>query len=74
MDGPNKTKQKKKNSLFFPSNFVLLNFKRTNLKERTKHAYIRTNGFFWPKSDLKERLTNFERMLFNQMTYPERVV
>jgi hypothetical protein len=45
--------------------------KERNWKERTKHAYIRTNGFFLSKQILKERQTNFERTLFDQTTYPD---
>ncbi len=68
MDGPNNKKKKiKKKKTYF---FFLQILKERNSKERTKHAYIQTNGFFWPKSDSKERLTNFERTLFDQTTYP----
>jgi hypothetical protein len=47
--------------------------KERNSKERTKHAYIRTNGFFLSKQILKERQTNFERTLFDQTTYPAHI-
>jgi hypothetical protein len=61
------TKKTKKKKLTF---FFLRISKEQNSKDRTKHAYIRTNSFFWSKSDLKERLTNFERTLFDLTTYP----
>ncbi len=71
----NKQKKKKKKKKKTYSFFLRISFfrisKERNLKERTKHAYIRTNGFFLSKRISKERQTNFERTLFDQTTYPD---
>jgi hypothetical protein len=44
--------------------------KERHSKERSIYAYIRTNETFLSKRISKERQTNFERMLFDQTTYP----
>ncbi len=60
----------RKSSLFFFRISFFRISKEQLLKERSIYAYIRTNEFFLSKQISKERQTNFERTLFDQMTYP----